>query len=133
MLNSIYQAYIYYRLRIPNLMRSFFQKGNTLINYFMILKWKWKSLSLVRLFATPWTKQVHGILQARTLKCRNPSLFLPTQESNPGLPHCRWIPYQLSHKGSPRILEWVVYPFSSRSSPPRNQTGVSCIAGFFTN
>ena len=25
----------------------------------------------------------------------------PTQELNPGLPHCRRIPYQLSHKGSP--------------------------------
>ena len=25
-----------------------------------------------------------------------------------------------------RILEWVVIPFSSRSSPPRNQTQVSC-------
>ena len=33
-----------------------------------------------------------------------------------------------------RILEWVAYPFSSGSSRPRNQTGVSCIAGgFFTN
>ena len=40
-----------------------------------------------------------------------------TQGSNPGLLHCRWILYQLSHKGSPRILEWVTYPFSSRSSP----------------
>ena len=58
----------------------------------------------------------------------------PTQGPNPGLLHSRWIPYQLSHKGSPRILEWVAYPFSSRSSPPRNQTGVSCIAGgFFTS
>ena len=27
-----------------------------------------------------------------------------TQGSNPGLPHCRQILYQLSHKGSPRIL-----------------------------
>ena len=34
----------------------------------------------------------------------------PTQRSNPGLPHCRQILYQLSHKGSPRILEWVAYP-----------------------
>ena len=32
----------------------------------------------------------------------------------PGLPHCRRILYQLSHKGSPRILEWVSrYPVSS--------------------
>ena len=28
-----------------------------------------------------------------------------------------------------RILEWVAVPFSGRSSWPRNQTGVSCIAG----
>ena len=60
--------------------------------------------------------------------------IFPTQGSNAGLWHCRWILYQLSHKGSPRILEWVVYPFSSGSSWPRNPTGVSCIAGrFFTN
>ena len=33
-----------------------------------------------------------------------------------------------------RILARVAYPFSSRSSQPRNQTGVSCIAGgLFTN
>ena len=60
-------------------------------------------------------------------------IFL-TQGSNPGLPHCRWILYQLSYKGSPRILEWVAYPFSRGSSRPRNWTRVSCIAGgFFTN
>ena len=48
--------------------------------------------------------------------------------------HCRQIHYQRSHKGSPRILEWVAYSFSSRSSWPRNRTGVSCIEGeFFTN
>ena len=57
-----------------------------------------------------------------------------TQGSNPGLLHCRWILYHLSHKGSPRILGRVTYPFSSRSFRRRNQTGVSCIAGaFFTN
>ena len=38
-----------------------------------------------------------------------PGIF-PTQGSNPGLPHCRWILYQLSHKGSLRILEWEAYP-----------------------
>ena len=60
--------------------------------------------------------------------------IFPTQGWNPGLPHCRWILYQLSHKGSPRILEWVAYPFPGGSSWPRNWTGVSCIAGgFFTN
>ena len=55
--------------------------------------------------------------------------IFPTQGSNPGLPHCRRILYQLSHQRSPRMLEWVAYPFSSGSSQPRNQTGVSCIAG----
>ena len=60
--------------------------------------------------------------------------IFPTQGSNSGLPHCRWIPYQLSHNGRPRILEWVAYPFSRGSSQPRNQTRVSSIAGgFFTN
>ena len=29
--------------------------------------------------------------------------IFPTQESNPGLPHCRQILYQLSHQGRPRI------------------------------
>ena len=60
--------------------------------------------------------------------------IFPTQRSNPGLLHCRWILYQLCHQGSPRILEWVAYPFSSRSFQPRNQNRVSCIAGrFFTS
>ena len=52
-----------------------------------------------------------------------------TQGSNPGLPHCRRILHQLSHKGRQGILEWVAYPFSSRSSLPRNWTDVSSVAG----
>ena len=60
-------------------------------------------------------------------------IFL-TQGLNPGLPHCGQMLYQLSHKGSPRILKWVAYPFSSGSSWPRNWTRVPWIAGgFFTN
>ena len=60
--------------------------------------------------------------------------IFPTQRSNPGLLHCRWILYHLSHKGSTRILEWVAHPFSRESSQPRNPTQISCIAGrFFTN
>ena len=59
--------------------------------------------------------------------------IFPVQWLNPGLLHCGWILYQLSHKGGPRILEWVAYPFSV-DSQPRNRTKVSCIAGgFFTN
>ena len=41
-----------------------------------------------------------------------------TQGLNPVLPYYRQILYQLSHKGSPRILEWAAYPFSSRASLP---------------
>ena len=79
---------------------------------------------------------VNGILQARILECiafPSPGVF-PTQGSNPGFLHYRWILYELSLKGSPRILEWVAYSSSSRSSQPRSQTGVSFITGrFFTN
>ena len=53
--------------------------------------------------------------------------LFPAQGSNPGLPHYRWILYQLSHPGSPRILEWVIYS-SSRGIFP---TQVSLTAGRF--
>ena len=57
---------------------------------------------------------VHGILQARILEwVAFPFLLqriFPTQGSHPGLLNCRRILYQLTHKGSPRILEWVAYP-----------------------
>ena len=60
--------------------------------------------------------------------------IFPTQGLNPGLRHCRQILYQLSHPGSPRILEWVAYPFSSTSPRPRNWTRDFCIASkFLTN
>ena len=55
--------------------------------------------------------------------------IFPTQGSNPGLLHWRWILYWLSHQGSPRIPEWVAYPSCRGSSWPRNWTGVSWIAG----
>ena len=57
--------------------------------------------------------------------------IFPTQGLIPGLLHCRQILYQLSHKGTPRILEWVAYPFSCGSSQPRDRTGVSCTAADF--
>ena len=37
--------------------------------------------------------------------------------SNPGLPHCRQILYQLSHQGSPRILGWVIPSPTDLSDP----------------
>ena len=60
--------------------------------------------------------------------------IFPTQGSNPGLLHCRQILYQLSHQGSPRVLEWAVYPFTRGSFQPRNQIKVSYAeGGFFTS
>ena len=93
-------------------------------------QWKVKAAQLCPAFATPWTllmdspDQNTGMGSLSLLQ----EIF-PTQGWNPGLPHCRQILYQLSHQGSPRILEWVAYPFSRASSWPRNWTRVSCTAG----
>ena len=84
----------------------------------------------------------HGLYRVRNSPGQNTGVgslsllqgIFPTQGSNPGLPHCRQILYQLSHQGSPRIVEWAAYPFSRGSSWSRNRTGVSWIACiFFTN
>ena len=85
---------------------------------------KWKLLSRVH------SLQHHGLYSPWNFPDQNTGVgtlsllqgIFPTQGSNPGLLHCRRILYQLSHKGSPRILEWVAYPFSSRSFWPRNRT-----------
>ena len=102
------------------------------------VKWsevKWKSLVVSgslwpRGLYSPWNSPgqntgvgSHSLLQG----------IFSTQGSNTGLLGCSRTLYQLSHKGSPRILEWVTYPFSSGSSWSINWTQVSCIAGgFFT-
>ena len=102
-----------------------------------------------------WHAAVHGVVKSQTRLSdwtglyspwnspgQNPGVdslsllqgIFPTQGPNLGLLNCRWILYQLSHKGSPRILEWVANPYFRGSSWPRNWTGVCCIAGgFFTN
>ena len=80
---------------------------------------------------------VHGDSPGKNTGVGCHALFqeiFPTQGSNPGLPHYRWILFQLSRQASPRILAWVAIPFSSGSSWLRNWTGISCIAGrFFTS
>ena len=71
-----------------------------------LVEWNWKLLNHVRLFTNPWTSgQNSGVGSLSLLQ----GIF-PTQGLNPGLPHCRQFLYQLSHKGSPRILEWEAYP-----------------------
>ena len=69
---------------------------------------KWKSRSLVRLSATrvqglysprPEFSRPAYVLQDLSTRSFLQGIF-PTQGLNPGLPHCRWILYQLSHQGS---------------------------------
>ena len=61
----------------------------------------WKSFSRVWLFVTPWT--IQSMEFSRTehwIGYLFPSTgFFPTQGLNTGLPHCRQILYQPSHKG----------------------------------
>ena len=72
------------------------------------MEWKWKLLSCVQLFATPWT--VWNSLGQNT-GGSSLSLLLgifPTQGSNPGLPHYRQILYQPSYQGSPFLSKTTV-------------------------
>ena len=46
--------------------------------------------------------------------------IFPTQGSNPGLPHCSRILYQLSHRGSPEY--WSGWPFPSPGNLPNPGT-----------
>ena len=67
---------------------------------------KVKVAQLCLTFYDPIDYTVHGILQARILE----QVDFPfsrgslTQGSNPDLLHCRWILYQLSHKGNLSML-----------------------------
>ena len=47
----------------------------------------------------------------------------PIEGLSPGLLYCRWIVYQLSHRGSPRTLEWVAFPFSRDLPDPGIKPG----------
>ena len=80
-----------------------------------------KVLSCVRLLATPWT--IHGPWNSPGQNTGVGSLSLHqgiflTQDSNPGLLHCRQILYKLSYKGSPRILEGLPIPSPVDLSDP---------------
>ena len=72
-----------------------------------VLKWKWKLLTCFQLLVTHSPGQNTGVGSLSLLQ--GP---LPNPGIEPGLPHCGRILYQLSHKGSPGILEWVAHPFS---------------------
>ena len=50
---------------------------------------------------------VHGYSPGKNTGVSCHALFqeiVPIQGSNPGLPHCRWVLYCLSHKGSPAYV-----------------------------
>ena len=93
-------------------------------------------MEVALLCLTLWSHELYSPWNSSGQNTGMGSLFpspgdLPNPGIEHGLPHCRQILYQLSHKESPRIMDWVAYPFFSRSSQHRNLTGVSCIAGGF--
>ena len=63
---------------------------------------------------SPWTSpgQSTGVGSLSLLQGDLPNLGI-----KPRSPDCRWMLYQLSCKGNPRLLEWIAYP-----SQPRNRT-----------
>ena len=72
----------------------------------MMTEVKVKSLSRVRLFATPWTVAYHApppmgfSRQEYWLGCHFLlQKIILTQGLNPGFPHCRQMLYHLSHQG----------------------------------
>ena len=79
----------------------FFQLFHFSIYWKPYYKVKVKVIQSCPTLCDPMDCIVHGILQARILQWVafpfSRGIF-PTQGSNPGLPHCRWILYQLSHK-----------------------------------
>ena len=63
-------------------------------------KWKWKWLSPTLCNPMDFSRNSPG-QDNRVCSLSLLQGIFPTQGSNPGLPHGRWILYQLSHKGSP--------------------------------
>ena len=81
----------------------------------LITAWKWKSLSLVQL--CPWNSPGQNTWVGNLPLLQG---ILPTQGSNPGLPHCGRILYQLSHKGS-SIATWITSIFTLENMTDRMQ------------
>ena len=67
---------------------------------------KWKSLSCVWGLCNskdfPWNSPGQNTGEGSLSLLQG---IFPTQGSNPDLPHCKWILYQLSHKGSPKMTK----------------------------
>ena len=89
-------------------------------------KVKVKSLSCVQLFATPWTVACKDPLSmgfSRQEYWSGCPFSSPGDLPNPGIeprsPALQVDSFQLIHKGSSRMLEWVAYPFSRDLPHPR--------------
>ena len=107
-----------------------------------MVRWVWSEMKWVKIAQSCLTLHLHGLYSPWNSLGQNTEVgslsllqgIFPTQGLNPGLLHCRQILYQLSHKGSPRMLEWVAYPSPVDLPNPGIEPGVSYIAGgFFTN
>ena len=79
---------------------------------------KWSGVKVTQSCPTlcdPMGYTVHGILQARILEWVafpfSRGIF-PTQGWNPGLPHCRWILYQLTTREAHICNSRLLYPFN---------------------
>ena len=94
-------------------------------------KWKWKcsvvsnSLQPHRLHS-PWNSpgqntEVDSLSLLREI--------FPTQGSNWGLPHCRQIIYQLSHKGKPKYTG--LYSPADLPNPGTEPASPALVSGFF--
>ena len=104
--------------------------------FWVSLDRKWKALSCVRLFVTPWT--IQSMESFRPEYWSGQPIPSPGDLSNPGIKHrspllqVDSLPAEPQGKpkntrvGSLSLLQLIFWP--------RNWTGVSCIAGgFFTN
>ena len=67
------------------------------LNDFSLNNFIYKIFYLIFFFVTPWNSPGQNTGMGRPFLLQG---ILPTQGSNPGLPHCRWTLYQLSHKRS---------------------------------
>ena len=75
---------------------------------------------------------VYNIIILQTINNANVQQKVQVAQSCSTL--CKLMDYTVHGILQARTLEWIVFPFSRRSSQPRDWTQVSCIAdGFFTS
>ena len=98
--------------------------------HWLILSLKWKVKAKVTQLCP--TLRPHGLFRPWNSLGQNtgvgslsiPQGIFPIQGSNPGLLHCRWILYHLSHQGSP---EWLLssYPLLHQAKPLAFANGIT--------